>query len=68
MAFSPEDIELLESFVKEERGEQALDFVSHYVDTLRQNGDTESAALWAKVLALLFHDNAVEDHDNAVGK
>jgi len=65
MTFSPEDIRLLETLVKEERGEQAVEFVSYYVDSLRQDGDVEGAAVWTKVLALLFHDQAAKNHDSA---
>lgn len=67
MAFSPEDLILLETLVKEERGAQALEFVSHYVDKLRKDGDAEGAAVWTKVLALLFHDEAVKEQNKTLG-
>ena len=67
MAYSPEDILLLETLVKEERGEQALEFVNDYVNTLRKNGDIQGAAVWTKVLALLFHEEATSNHDNTTG-
>jgi len=65
MAYSPDDILLLKTLVKEERGEQALAFVNDYVNTLRKNGDGEATAIWTKVLALLFHNEATPLHNNA---
>ncbi len=67
MAFTPEDIILLETLIKEERGEQALGFVNDYVNTLRKNGDVAGAAVWTKVLALLFHDDAGKDQHKTIG-
>lgn len=66
MAYSPDDILLLETLVKEERGEQALAFVNDYVNTLRKNDDVQGVAMWSKVLALLFHKEAtgMPDHIN----
>ena len=53
MSIAPGDVSVLVELVTKEYGEHAVAHVDAYVNSLRKNGDRNSAALWSKVLALL---------------
>lgn len=65
LAYSAEDVAVLQRLVRNEHGDYALSHVSRYVDELREQGDRQAAALWSMVLAGLYHH--VEQEREAEG-
>jgi len=57
MSITPDEITLLVELVTAEHGDRAVAHVDAYVNSLRKNGERESASLWSKVLAMLSHES-----------
>lgn len=59
MSITPGDVSVLVELVTAEYGEQAVAHVDAYVNSLRKDGEKESATLWSKVLAMLSCTSAL---------
>lgn len=62
MSVTHQDVHTLSALVVEEQGKDAVAYVDRHINKLRLEGDEDSALLWSKVLAHLYHQLSRPSH------